>query len=217
MTDATRQRDPESRAPQSRARPVAACRSTLRCSRTVVPGLLHFATSSLSVPRTSSAVETAAPAQRSQTGLHGQTSTQPGAARPHVCRGQKIVDQRGGHPSIACAAAARTRAWVSRNQFGAALCNWNIDSTVCCQTRVAHVYQLLVPDRRQPIGGDTPKQANPTTGVNHEQASSHLCPRVLGSPEGESHHRQPDGGADRVRAEERIQRAAGMGVPGRRL
>jgi hypothetical protein len=23
---------------------------------------------------------------------------------------------------------------VSRNQFGAALCNWNIDSTVCCQT-----------------------------------------------------------------------------------
>src|SRR5207249_5694568 len=82
--------------------------------------------------------------------------------------------------------------------------------------KLAHVYQLLVPDRRQPIGGETPKAANPTTGVNDEQASSHLRTGVLGSPEGESHDRQPDG-FDRIRAEERIQRAAGMGIPGRRL
>jgi hypothetical protein len=61
--------------------------------------------------------------------------------------------------------------------------------------KLAHVYQWLVPDRRQPIGVDTPKQADQTSGVNDEQASSHLRPRVLGSPEGESHHRQPDGGA----------------------
>src|SRR5262249_22556343 len=32
------------------------------------------------------------------------------------------------------AAAARARAWVSRNQFGSAPCSWNIDSIVCCQT-----------------------------------------------------------------------------------
>src|SRR5450432_36977 len=83
--------------------------------------------------------------------------------------------------------------------------------------KLAHVYQLLVPDLRQPIGGDTPKQASPPTGVNDEQANSNLCERVLGSPEGESHHRQPDGGVDRIRAEERIQRAAGMGIPRRRL
>src|SRR5580693_713923 len=83
--------------------------------------------------------------------------------------------------------------------------------------KLAHVYQLLVPDRRQAIGGECPKPANTTTGVNDEQASSHLCASVLGSPEGESHHRQPNGGADRIRAEERIQRAAGMGIPGRRL
>jgi site-specific DNA recombinase len=76
--------------------------------------------------------------------------------------------------------------------------------------KLAHVYQLLVPDRRQSIGGKTLKQTNPSSGVNDEQASSDLCARVLGSPEGESHHRQPDGCADRIRAGERIQRAARM-------
>jgi hypothetical protein len=134
MTDATRQREPESRAPQSRARPVAACRSALRRGRTTGPGMLHFAASSLSLPRASSAAKTAGPAQRSQTGIHCQTSTQSGPARPHVRRRQTIVHQRCGQPSVACAAAARARAWVSRNQFGDAPCNWNIDSTVCCQT-----------------------------------------------------------------------------------
>ena len=59
--------------------------------------------------------------------------------------------------------------------------------------KLAHVYQLLVPDRRQPIGGESPKLTNTTTGVKDEQASSHLCASVLGSPEGESHHCQPDG------------------------
>ena len=83
--------------------------------------------------------------------------------------------------------------------------------------KLAQVYQLLVPDKRQPIGGEAPKAANPAPGVNHEQTSSNLCARVLGSPVGESDHRQPDGGFDRIRAEERIQRAAGMGIPRRRL
>jgi hypothetical protein len=51
--------------------------------------------------------------------------------------------------------------------------------------KLAPVYQLLVPDRRQPIGGEAPKAASPALEVNHEQASSHLCAGVLGSPEGE--------------------------------
>jgi hypothetical protein len=58
-------------------------------------------------------------------------------------------------------------------------------------------------DRRQPIGGDTPKQADPTSGVNDEQASSDLCARV--------HQQDHDpASADRIRAEERLQRAAGV-------
>ena len=134
MTGAARQRNPENRASQSRARPVAAFRSTFRRSRTTGPGLLHFAASSLSIPRTSSTAERADPAQRSQTSIHRQTSTQPGPARAHVCCGQRIVHQRGGQPSVARAAAARARAWVSRNQIGNVPFSWNIDSTVCCQT-----------------------------------------------------------------------------------
>src|SRR5258707_15852358 len=58
---------------------------------------------------------------------------QPGPPRPHVCCGQRIVHQRGGQSSVARAAAARARAWVSGSQFGNAPCSWNIDSTVCCQ------------------------------------------------------------------------------------
>ena len=133
MTDAARQRVPEGRASQSRARLVAACRSTLRCGRTTGSGMLHFAASSLSLPRASSAAETAGPAKRSQTGVHCQASTQPGWARANVRCGQRIVHQRGGQPSAARAAAARARAWVSRNHFGNIPCSWNIDSTVCCQ------------------------------------------------------------------------------------
>src|SRR5262249_15684459 len=61
--------------------------------------------------------------------------------------------------------------------------------------KLVHVYQLLVPERRQSIGGQTPKAKNPVSGMNHEQASSDLCARVLGPPEGESHDCQPDCGA----------------------
>ena len=132
MTGAARQRNPENRASQSRARPVAAFRSSLRRSRTTGPGLLHFAASSLSIPRTSSTAERADPAHRSQTSIHRQTSTKPGPARAHVCCGQGIVHQRGGQPSVARAAATRARAWVSRNQVGDAPYSWNIDLTVCC-------------------------------------------------------------------------------------
>jgi hypothetical protein len=98
------------------------------------PGLLYFATSSLSLPRTSAAAETSGPTERGQTAIHRQTSAQSGPARPHVCSGQRIVHQRGGQPSIARAAAARARAWVSRNQVGNAPCSWSIDSIAYSQT-----------------------------------------------------------------------------------
>jgi hypothetical protein len=148
MTDTTRQRNPESRAPQSCARPIGAGRAALRCGRTVGTGLLHFAAASLSLPRTSSVAETTGPAKRSQTGIHGEASSQSGRARPDVRCRKRIVDQRGGQPSVARAAAAKAGAWVSRNQFGHEPCSWNIDSIVCCRTnsltRTSCSYQIDV-------------------------------------------------------------------------
>ena len=51
--------------------------------------------------------------------------------------------------------------------------------------KLVHVYQLLVPERRQSIGRETPQATNPVSGVNHEQASSDLCARVIGPREGD--------------------------------
>ena len=63
------------------------------------------------------------------------------------CR-EGIVHQRGSQSSLARAAAARARAWVSRNQFGNIPCSWNIDSIVCCRTnsltRTSCSYQIDV-------------------------------------------------------------------------
>src|SRR5262252_2065273 len=133
MTDAARQRVPKSRAPQSCAGPAAACRSSFRCGGAVGPGLLHIAAPSLSLPRTSSPVERAGPAKRNQTPIHSQAATQLGAACADICYGKRIVDQRGGQSSATRTAAARARAWVSRNQFGNVPYSWNIDSIVCCR------------------------------------------------------------------------------------
>ena len=133
MTDATRKRTPKGRAAQSCAGPTAACRSTLRCGRAPGAGLLYFAASSLPLPRTSSASEGAGSATGNQTGLYGQAPKQPDSASPSVRNSQRLVDQRGGQPSIARAVAARARAWVSRNQFGNAHYSWNIGSIVCCR------------------------------------------------------------------------------------
>ena len=134
MTDAARQRCPEGRAPQSRTGLASASRATFRCGRTPGAGLLDFAASSLPIPRTSSATEGAGTARRSQIGIYGQASTQPDSASPGVRHNETIVYQRGGQPGVARAAAARTRAWVSRSQFGHGLVAWNIDLIVCCRT-----------------------------------------------------------------------------------
>ncbi len=134
MTDAACQRCPEGRAPQSRAGPASASRSTFRCGQAPGAGLLHFAASSLPLPRPSSATEGACAARRSQTGIYRQASTQSDSASPGVRYHKTIIHQRGRQPGVARAAAARARAWVSRSQFGHVLCSWNIDSTVCCQT-----------------------------------------------------------------------------------
>jgi len=65
--------------------------------------------------------------------------------------------------------------------------------------KLAQVYQLLVPDQRRPVGGirERDLESKPVTEMRNEQASRHLRAGLLGSTEGEPHHRQPDGGTDR--------------------
>ena len=134
MTDAASQRCSEGRAPQSRMGPASANRPTFRCGRAAGAGRLHFAASSLSLPRTSSATEGACSARRSQTGIYGQASTQPDSAGPGVRCNETIVHQRGSQPSVARAIATRARAWVSRSQVGNGPVGWSIDSIVGCRT-----------------------------------------------------------------------------------
>ena len=134
MTDAARQRYPESRAPQSRADLTSASRATLRCGRTSGSRLLHLAAPSLPVPRTSSEIDGAGTPRRIETGIYGETSTQPDSAGPGVRHQETIVHQRGGQPGVALAVAARAKAWVSRGQLGREPAAWSIDLIVCCRT-----------------------------------------------------------------------------------
>ena len=134
MTDAARQRRPEGRAPQSRTDSASASRSTFRCCRAIGTRVFHFAASSLPVPRTRATIEGPCSAWRSQIGIYSQASTQPDSAGPSVRHNETIVDQRGGQPGVARAAAARTRAWVSRRQVGPGPVGWSIDLSVCCGT-----------------------------------------------------------------------------------
>src|SRR5215471_5133238 len=73
-------------------------------------------------------------APHEKTGIYSQAPAQSDSTGPGVRHGQKIVHQRGGQPSIARAAAARTRAWVSRGQHHGARVGWNINLIVCCRT-----------------------------------------------------------------------------------
>ena len=134
MTDAARQRCPDGRAPQSGTHTASASRPTFRCGRAIGARLLHFAASSLPLPRTRSAIEGACSARRSQAGIYGQASTQPDSAGPGVRYNETIIHQRGGQAGVARAAAARARAWVSRSPVGHGPVGWSIDLIVCCGT-----------------------------------------------------------------------------------
>ena len=69
-TYATRKQYAESRATQSRPGSASARGSTFRCCRATRAGLLHFAASSLPLPRTCSATEGPHPSYRKQVGVY---------------------------------------------------------------------------------------------------------------------------------------------------
>ena len=66
-------------------------------------------------------------------------------------------------------------------------------------SKLEHAYQLLVPKTRRPLGTVAPAEEN----LNGE-ARRDLRTRIIGSAEGESDHRQSDGGPDGVRESSRL-------------
>jgi hypothetical protein len=110
IIDATRQRIPKSRAPQSR-------RNLLLCVDQLSDAVEQLAQDcSISQRQAYRYLEQAqslkqpVPPNESKSGIYGETSTQPRAAREIVRWGKKIVHQRGCQLSVARAAAARVRA-----------------------------------------------------------------------------------------------------------
>ena len=45
--------------------------------------------------------------------------------------------------------------------------------------KLAHVYEVLVPEQRRPLGGTLPAAASQARELTHEPASRHLRARLL--------------------------------------
>jgi hypothetical protein len=71
--------------------------------------------------------------------------------------------------------------------------------------KLEQVYRTLVPDRVRVVGEPAPAQAGVSKliGAGDEDGGD-LRPGILGQAEGGEHHRQPNGGADRVRHRARL-------------
>src|ERR1700751_1870234 len=82
--------------------------------------------------------------------------------------------------------------------------------------KLEQVYQLLVPNRRWPVGVSAITEKQPQEHIN-ELPRRDLCSSVLRSPEREPHHRQSDGSAEGIRSSSRLSSAARVGVRGRGL
>ena len=84
--------------------------------------------------------------------------------------------------------------------------------------KLEQVYQILVPDRVRVVGKPAPAQAGGSKliGVGDED-SGNIRAGLLGQAEGGEHHRQPNGGADRVRRRARLRCSHRMDIRRRRL
>src|SRR6202035_756824 len=77
--------------------------------------------------------------------------------------------------------------------------------------KLEQVYRTLVPDRVRVVG-----DGSKLIGAGDEDGGN-LRPGILGQAEGGEHHRQPNGGADRVRRRARLRGSYRMDIRRRRL
>jgi hypothetical protein len=134
MTYGPRQRGAESRTSEPCSRPPAAVPSTARCGRAIGTRLLHFTTTSVSLPAAGGKTSRACSGKRVQAGVHGQASNQLDSARAVVRFCEKHLHQRSREPGAIGVPSARGRSWLSRGQSRHARFGWNIDLTACWPT-----------------------------------------------------------------------------------
>lgn len=134
MTYGPRQRRSKSRAPQSRTGSAPAVRATARCRRPFGQRLLDLSPASL--PLSSASKPAAATNNRAgiKVGLHGKADAQFDSARAVVRICQATLDQRGGQPRVARAAATRARSWLRPSPLHHEPFSWSIALTVCYPT-----------------------------------------------------------------------------------
>jgi len=90
-------------------------------------------------------LKTAGPANRSQTGIHCQTSTEPGSARAHVCCGQGLSIRRGCQRAL-LALLPRGRGLGEPKPIRQRALQLEYRFDRLLPDKLTHVYQLLVPD-----------------------------------------------------------------------
>ena len=134
MTYESRQRRSKSRTAQPRAGFASAVRATSRDGRALGQRLLHLSTTGISLPSAGTSAEGARSGDRIEAGIHGKATARFDSTGAVVCICQTTLDQRGGQPRVARAAATRARSWLRPSHFHHALFSWNIVLIVCCPT-----------------------------------------------------------------------------------
>ncbi len=184
MTYESRHRSPESPAPERRPHAAPGGRDLARGRGAFGPGLCHLPPASLSVPPAGGAADRPGPGRRSQAGIYDQTPSQPDSPRAAVRHRHGRLAQRGGQPSAPRSAPTGAPAWGEgpRRQPPVVQLEYQFDRLL--PDKLAHVYEVLVPDHRWPLGGTLPAPASPARELSDEHPGRDLRARVLGPTAG---------------------------------
>ena len=119
------------RAPQPRARTVAAIRSSAGCRRTNEEGFRCLSSASISLSPAGRASETTPSRRRHQDRFYRETFASIGSAPSRFREPHRFVVERDRESGIACGFAAEKKAWLDGLHSTATRFNSNIASIVC--------------------------------------------------------------------------------------
>ena len=132
MTCGTRQRDPESRTPQSCPRFVAALRPSARCGRKDGSRLRSLAAPGVPLPGTCTAIEAGRSGGGGQNCVYGQASPGPGRTAARLRQCDRSIVERHCQPSVRVDAETEATAWLSLPEVAPTRFSLNIALIVCC-------------------------------------------------------------------------------------